>query len=105
MVISGWAVASAWDKFLWHWEYAHRDPQDKLGDVKGKKRLEEQNIREQKFHKSFQKFHAENESQIAPNFLSFDRSFHHSFIHPLITSTSQCRKKKTDEEPIPLEKL
>lgn len=67
MVISGWAVASAWDKFLWHWEYAHRDPQDKLGDVKGKKRLEEQNIREHKFHKSFQKFHAENESQIAPN--------------------------------------
>ena len=60
MVISGWAVASAWDKFLWHWEYAHRDPQDKLGDVKGKKRLEEQKIREQKCH-------TENESQIAPN--------------------------------------
>lgn len=60
MVISGWAVASAWDKFLWHWEYAQRDPQDKLGDVKGKKRLEKQKIREQKCH-------TENESQIAPN--------------------------------------
>ena len=64
MVISGWAVASAWDKFLWHWEYAHRDPHDKLGDVKGKKRLREQKIEEQKCH-------TEIESQIPPkNFLS-----------------------------------
>lgn len=60
MVISGWAVANAWDKFLWHWEYAHRDPHDKLGEVKGKKRLEEQNIREQKGH-------TEKESHILPN--------------------------------------